>query len=113
MKRREGEAFNFSAEDLRRVIGDLATESVYGAARAVDRGDHAVAAEILGRTTRVLDWLQELATARARSESTALAAMKDPIDTFLRYWPTFASTGGEHPRAPGARSRRERGENDG
>ena len=111
MKRRE--AFNFSAENLRRVIGDLATESVYGAARAVDRGDHAVAAEILGRTTRVLDWLQELATALARSEATALATIKEPIDTFLRDWSAFASTGGEHPREPDARSRRERAENDG
>ena len=111
MKRRE--ALNFSAEDLRRVTGTLATESVYGAARAVDRGDHAAAAEILGRTTRVLDWLEELATALARSEARALAAIRDPLDTFLRDWSTSASSGGEHPREPGARPRPERGENDG
>jgi transcriptional regulator with XRE-family HTH domain len=107
------EYFDFSAADLKRVSGSIATESIYGAAQAVDRGDHAVAAEILGRTTRVLDWLQELATALARSEATALATIKEPIDTFLRDWSAFASTGGEHPREPDARSRRERAENDG
>ncbi len=90
---RRREAFDFSATDLTRVSGYVATESIYGAAQAVNRGDGAVVAEVLGRATTVLDWLQTQAAEREEKEARARANITDPVMMFLEDWARLGSAG--------------------
>ena len=107
--------FDFGAGDLTQVAGSIATESIYGAARAAERGDHGAVAEILGRTATVLDWLQELAAEHAQREARARANITDPVMMFLEDWAKGwpASGGHAHERAARlARAETEHGKRD-
>jgi transcriptional regulator with XRE-family HTH domain len=105
------EYFDFSAADLTRVSGSIATESIYGAAQAADGGDHRVVAEILGRATAVLDWLQQLAAERAEREARALADIKDPLELVAQVWEELNQANSRRARA--ASKREKGGKNDG
>jgi len=114
------ETFDFSAADLTQVSGYLATESIYGAAKAAERGDHVVVAEILGRATRVLGWLQKLVVGQEEKEAKARAAISDPMDVILENWSTFGLGGSGHlwknaarSARAGIRGRPQRGKSDG
>ncbi len=97
--------FDFSSADVTRISGSIASESIYGAAEAAERGDHGAVAEILDRTTTVLDWLQELATEHAHREARARANISDPVLLFLEDWAKGPASGG-HPHEQAIRRTR-------
>lgn len=97
------ENFDFSAADLMRVIGSIATESISGAAQAADRGDHRAVAEIVGRTKMVLDWLHTLAAEREEREARALAEIRDPIELVSQVWAELNRANSRRAREQAAR----------
>jgi transcriptional regulator with XRE-family HTH domain len=119
MARRQ-EKFDLGAADLTRLSGSIATESIYGAALAADRGDHRAVAEMLRRATTVLGWLQQLAADRAEREARARASITDPVmlalEAWVRGWPPPPGQPDDHPpwlARSHHRSRTERRESDG
>ena len=91
------EEFDLGAADLTRLGGSIARKSIYGAARAADRGDHRAVAEILRRATTVLDWLQQLAADRAEREARVRDSFTDTVMLALEDWARGWPAGGGHP----------------